>query len=258
MFPTFVLLDRTFSMYAVMAVAGLLLAGWLLCRTARRLGLDTTDAMVVGLVVCCGILAGGHILYGIVEHARIPALFQQTTLRGFLEALVAAFGGSVFYGGLMGGYAAAWISLTIKKENRRIWSDALAPSVPLFHGFARIGCFLGGCCYGVEWRYGFISHGALNPSGNGVPRFPVQLMEAAFNFLLCAVLCWLSRKGKCRGRLFQIYLLCYTVFRFGDEFLRGDSYRGFWGGLSTSQWISILLFLAALVSLVCTKPTEKA
>ena len=44
-------------------------------------------------------------------------------------------------------------------------------------------------------------------------------------------------------------MLVYPVVRFSLEFLRGDEIRGFLFGLSTSQWISILLFVYALLRL---------
>jgi phosphatidylglycerol:prolipoprotein diacylglycerol transferase len=36
------------------------------------------------------------------------------------------------------------------------------------------------------------------------------------------------------------------VLRFALEFYRGDLVRGFYMGLSTSQWISLILIAAAL------------
>ena len=50
-------------------------------------------------------------------------------------------------------------------------------------------------------------------------------------------------------RLIFIYMLIYPVVRFTLEFFRGDEIRGFVLGLSTSQWISIILFAAAVVGL---------
>lgn len=78
---------------------------------------------------------------------------------------------------------------------------------------------------------------------NDVERFPVQLLEAALNLGLFFLLYYLLNKGKLKGGLFALYLGLYSVIRFLDEFLRGDAYRGFFLGLSTSQVISIILFL---------------
>lgn len=79
------------------------------------------------------------------------------------------------------------------------WADLLAPAIPLFHFFGRIGCFLGGCCYGVPCSFGFTYTHNLIEQANGVSRFPIQLVEAAFNLALFFLLWTLQKKGKFRG-----------------------------------------------------------
>ena len=74
-------------------------------------------------------------------------------------------------------------------------------------------------------------------------------MAVSYTHLLFLLLHRLSRREKWRGALLPLYLLLYSAFRFGDEFLRGDTVRGIWWGLSTSQWISIPLFLCAALLL---------
>ena len=107
---------------------------------------------------------------------------------------------------------------------------------------------IAGCCYGIESKVGFTVHGnTVNPSINGVNRFPVQLVEALCNLLIFILLFVLHRKGKFKNRLLVVYFFVYPVVRFILEFFRGDEIRGFIFGLSTSQIISILLFVFALV-----------
>ena len=48
------------------------------------------------------------------------------------------------------------------------------------------------------------------------------------------------------GQLLPVYLSLYGAFRFLLEFLRGDGARGFWGPLSTSQWVALATLAAAL------------
>ena len=45
-----------------------------------------------------------------------------------------------------------------------------------------------------------------------------------------------------KSKLLGLYLVIYPIGRFIFEFFRGDEYRGFIFGLSTSQFISIILF----------------
>ena len=104
-------------------------------------------------------------------------------------------------------------------------------SVPLFHAFGRIGCFLVGCCYGVESSIGFTFHNSIIESANNVNRFPVQIVEALFNLILFFCLYNFFKHKKFKGYLLNIYFIFYPVFRFIIEFFRADSYRGFLGVL---------------------------
>ncbi len=201
-------------------------------------------------------------LFGLTNLRYFGLLFERVSPAEWFARAGALFGGSVFYGGLIGGAVAALLTIRVKRLNLPLYADCLAPVIPLFHGIARVGCFLGGCCYGIESPFGFVAHGNLyNPAVNDVRRFPVQLLEAACNLLLAGVLLLLWRRQDrhpaLRGRLIFVYLIAYACIRFADEFLRGDEIRGFLGALSTSQVISLavlafsLVFLAVLRKRAC-------
>ena len=94
-------------------------------------------------------------------------------------------------------------------------------------------------------------------SANHVHRFPIQLVEAGFNLILFSVLLTLYKKERINGKLIYIYLLSYSVARFFFEFLRGDDYRGFLFGLSTSQIISILIIIFVGIIIVYKRIKRK-
>lgn len=252
--PTFELFGKTFGIYPVLALVGIFTAGIYACRQARKKGLDENDMIMVLLVSAVGVLLGGHLLYGLVNVLSAPGsapnLLASDSPKAFFENAYILFGGSVFYGGLLGGIFAG--ALYVRKKGFALpeWADLLAPAIPLFHFFGRIGCFLGGCCYGVPCSFGFTYTHNLIEQANGVSRFPIQLVEAAFNLALFFLLWTLQKKGKFQGKRLVLYLLGYSVGRFVFEFGRGDTYRGIWFGLSTSQYISVGLFLVAVVFLL--------
>lgn len=248
--------------YFLMALMGAFAAGIYACHSAGKRGLDDNDMIVVLLFSAIGVLLGGHILYALTNIHLLPALFTASSFSEFIANAQAFFGGSVFYGGLFGAIAAASITIRVKKLDYAVYSDILAPVIPLFHFFARIGCFLGGCCYGVECEFGVtVTGNTLVPDVNGVPRFPVQLLEAAMNlllfFMLRAVYKKMLVKKQLQGKLLLVYLISYSVIRFFDEFLRGDEIRGFLLGVSTSQFISIILFCVCAAILLIQHMREK-
>jgi phosphatidylglycerol:prolipoprotein diacylglycerol transferase len=164
------------------------------------------------------------------------------------------FGGSVFFGGLIGGAIAGIITVRAVKLPWYPTLDLLTTLIPLFHCFGRVGCFLGGCCYGIPSQIGFTFRHSIVAAANGVNRFPVQLCEAGFNLILFFALYILFKKGKLRGQLFFLYLVCYSTARFFLEYLRGDVIRGVWAmGLSTSQIIAGLLFIIGIIGLIIVK-----
>ena len=172
-----------------------------------------------------------------------------------LKLLGMYFGGSVFYGGFIGGTLALLIYTRISKSVGRAYAlDIWAVSVPLFHAFGRIGCFLGGCCYGIESQIGFIINGnTLVPEINGVRRFPVALTESACCLVIFLILLYVENKCCMCGKKIYLYMILYSPVRFVLEFFRGDDIRGFLFGLSTSQWISIILFVFGIFMLLSRK-----
>lgn len=47
---------------------------------------------------------------------------------------------------------------------------------------------MGGCCYGIPCKYGFVMKESPN-----VMRFPIQLVEAGFEFLIFLILLCLEK-----------------------------------------------------------------
>ena len=129
-------------------------------------------------------------------------------------------------------------------------SDAL-PFIPIgiciAHAFGRLGCFFGGCCYGLptdSWV------GLACSAPNGVHSdqlvIPTQLFEMFFLLILAAVMAFLYFKYNFNYN-FALYLFAYGVWRFFIEFIRGDARGEFIGSaLSPSQIWSIVMAAAGV------------
>lgn len=150
--------------------------------------------------------------------------------------------GFVFLGGLIGGVSGGFYYVIKTKKNMLVFMDFVAPIVPLSHAIGRIGCFLNGCCYG---RVTSSSCGIVFPAiGDGQPHIPTQLIESLFLLIIVITILFIEKKEYLnKGILLIVYISSYSVFRFIIEFYRGDDIRGFFGVLSTSQWISIFFLV---------------
>ena len=98
-------------------------------------------------------------LYGLLQLPvmlqTFRILFTEGVSQAFWNGLIQTFGGSVFYGGLFGAMVTGGLYYK-KKGFPPVFVDLTAMVAPLFHTFGRIGCFLGGCCYGIPCDFGFI------------------------------------------------------------------------------------------------------
>lgn len=253
MFPIFELFGRKFSTYGVCSICGVIFAFILFAFIDRKKNqLNSIQKLNVPIVSAFGVFLGSHILYAITNFktlwyiiCNIDKVFVDfNTAVAYLSSV---FGGMVFYGGLIGGLITGWIYCRHMKLDYWLYADVYAPCIPLFHAFGRIGCFLSGCCYGIENSWGFVYKNSLVSDANGVIRLPIQLFESLGDIIICILLVVLYLSKHKKGMVLYSYLLMYSILRFITEFFRGDEIRGFMLGLSTSQWISILMFLFSIV-----------
>jgi phosphatidylglycerol:prolipoprotein diacylglycerol transferase len=73
------------------------------------------------------------------------------------------------------------------------------------------------------------------------------LISSGLNFLHFFILIFLAKRVKANGQIAGFYILFYSIGRFVIEYFRGDLVRGNVGAISTSQFISIFMFLFGLV-----------
>lgn len=164
--------------------------------------------------------------------------------------------GIVYYGGLFG--LLLGMALLCKIKDKYVASevfDPIAVVIPLFHIFGRIGCFTAGCCYG---KVTDSKLAVLYTIHNGADletalRIPTQIIEATINLIIFFVILFFYIKRKYEGNLIHIYLAIYAVVRFLMEFIRGDTYRGVFVGISTSQIISLLVLISIMIKIIKTK-----
>jgi phosphatidylglycerol---prolipoprotein diacylglyceryl transferase len=241
MLPSFTLFGYEVHLYGLMIAAGVgagVLIAW---RFPVKKGIPGQDIVFACCFAGIGALLGAKLLYLAVT---IPQILRLPNPPALSWALVTELlsGGFIFYGGVFGGLAGVLIYSRMYKIGFPDLLETIVPSVPLAHAIGRIGCFCAGCCYGLPtqppWGVYFCA-GSVAPWG--VALLPVQLYETALNLVLFAVLFVYSRKNRGKGRILGLYLAGYGLERFVLEFFRYDAIRGVFFGLSTSQWISLVL-----------------
>lgn len=162
-------------------------------------------------------------------------------------------GGSVFYGGAIGGILGAFLYIKMYGLDPIKYFNVVAVAVPLGHAVGRVGCFCAGCCYGApthsSWGVSFPASDVHEQATELL--HPTQLYEVFYNLIIFAILLYFFTRNKKHKPYFFVswYLILYGVFRFINEFFRGDEYRGIFL-LSTSQWISVVMVILGVLSLI--------
>lgn len=191
----------------------------------------------------------GVFLLGLVGARGVYVLTRLSDPAANIWDLIFNFrAGFVYYGG----YAAAWLALIgyLKWWGRDLnfWAvlDTSVLGICIGLALGRIGCLLGGCCYGsattLPWGVIMVAEPHLGH------LHPVQFYEFLF-LVIFFVYLWRLRLHKAyEGQILVQYTFVYSIGRYLLEFLRGDLIRGFviepW--LSTSQFIGLLFIPVAI------------
>lgn len=253
MYPYLYVFGKYIPSYGLCMAIGILLSCYIGFIRVRKHKLDINSLIVIAACAIGVGLFAAKVLYLMIS-CNINDVFSRL-LQGDIGDLTG--GGQVFYGGLIGGIIGALLGAQISGTTRELdaYCTAVVPAIPFGHAFGRIGCFLGGCCYGAPYT-GFCAV-TFPKVGILEPVFPVQLLEAALNIAIFIVLILPRNEKKQSFFSLYLYLILYSMIRFVLEFFRGDEIRGIAQGLSTSQWISIGLFICGFILLVMTAKRKK-
>jgi phosphatidylglycerol---prolipoprotein diacylglyceryl transferase len=241
---------NTYGVLLALAFLGALLIA---ARLASRDGLARERIYDLGLWMLLAGLLGSKVLMLWTEPSYRENPWHLLSL-DFLRS------GGVFYGGFIGAVVTGYF--LIRRYGLPWWktADAFAPGIALGLSIGRQGCFAAGCCWGkpttLPWGVRFSE---LGHEITGVPLdahlHPTQLYESFAALLIFFFLLWLHRRRRFDGQVILLFAVLYGAVRFLIEFLRDDPRGDIAGlttltGLSTSQMISLVLGLGALVLLI--------
>ena len=82
--------------------------------------------------------------------ARLTSAITLFSVGDFRFIYNLIYGGSVFYGGLIGGILGLLLVCKKYHQSFLMFADVAASLLPLGHAIGRLGCYLNGCCYGLS------------------------------------------------------------------------------------------------------------
>ena len=193
---------------------------------ARRAGWTWEDLLPVAAGTLVGGIFGARISHFIVEPSRFfelldfYSLFRPTTPGNIVGLMV---------GGYLGGLLVRH-SLKLPPLGN-VFAPPLAAASVLW----RIGCTLGGCCYGKETRLPWSIY------LDGADRHPTMVYEGLFNLVALFALLRLRHRFGDNDDLLHLYFTAYAFFRFWLEFLRLYPRIAF--GLTGIQYLCLAVLL---------------
>ena len=236
-------------MYGLCIAIGIVVAGvlsYLFCKKYKK---DFNDFIIVISVLVFFGFIGAKLLYLLVSYPfkDLPKVVWNMLFNSKDKSMGSGF---VFYGGVILGVPAFFLANKIAKCKNSTFLPEIAIDLPLIHGFGRIGCFCGGCCWGIPYEgpLALHYHNPITPVPADVGIFPVQLLEAFLEITFAVIL--IIRYSKNKPVKLIYYFTYYSIIRFALEYLRFDEARKFFWIFSTSQWISIMLFLGCITYIV--------
>ncbi|HVO41174.1 MAG TPA: prolipoprotein diacylglyceryl transferase [Aggregatilineales bacterium] len=246
--------------YALILMAGILVAAWLTAWRAKRAGHDPQYVWDGLIYVIIPAVVGARLYHILTPSPSAVALDGVTPLTTAyylahpLEMLAIWNGGLGIYGAVVGGVFGAVYYARRQHLNLLRWLDFVAPAVLVGQAIGRWGNFVNNELYGapstLPWAI-YIPPERRVPGYQGFSTFhPLFLYESIMSLIACGILLLVERRARNwlrPGDLALIYLILYPIERFLLDFVRLDS-NGF-GPLTTAQMVSLLTCLGAALVL---------
>jgi len=247
MHPVFHPFGHEVPAYGVLFVAAL--AASLSCSivAAPRFQLDRRRWCIIALAALASGLVGAKLGSVFLEGAKLFAPVGFTCVAG-----------------LVAGAAVLAVVARLTRQSVPAALDVGAVAAALGLAIGRIGCLLGGCCWGRPTLFAIAIvyedfSAPVRPIG--VPLHATQLYESVGSLLLFgALLVWTLRYRPRRGMVALVFMCAYGALRFLIEFLRADPRGPFVAGLPAPQLAALLAtgVAVALLVLLRKRPVSRS
>ena len=203
--------------FGAMIVAGIFVAFWAINRDHIRKKIISCEQL--STLFTLGTIAT-------IIGARIFSLIlSPSSIESFVDLIDFWNGGISSLGGIILFLIVVPLYLKKNKISTIKLFDLFSYYIPIIHIFTRIGCFLAGCCHGIETQssLGIIYTNLECLAPLGIKIHPTQLYSVValiliFVFMLFAKKYLFNKTGQAT----TAYLALTSLERFSVDFLRGD------------------------------------
>ncbi|MGA8116133.1 MAG: prolipoprotein diacylglyceryl transferase [Actinocatenispora sp.] len=238
--------------YALCIVLGIVLACVITERRLRARGAPEWTVLDIAVWAVPAGIIGARVYHVITD----PELYFGAG-RDWLGIFKIWNGGLGIWGAVAGGALGAWFACRRRGIPLSMAADALAPGLPVAQAVGRWGNYFNQELFGrpstLPWAVRIDPMHRLQGYEQYATYQPTFLYECGWDLLVALAVWLLDRKYRFgRGRAFALYVMLYVVGRFWIEALRIDQANHFLG-LRLNDWVSILVFLGALLYLLLVR-----
>ena len=160
-------------------------------------------------------------------------------------------GGMAIQGGIVFGVGAGIIYAKRHKIDILALADIVAPAIILGQAIGRCANLLNGDAFGAPTGGNF---GIIYPETTlayhtygAQPLWPAEVWEGQIDFVIFALLLIFRAFPHAKGQAFSLYIMLYSLARFGLESLRGDYATPVFLSFTSAQTTSLVAFILALI-----------
>lgn len=196
---------------------------WIIRREALLLGVHPERAVNFGyILIVFGVLGArlGYVAYHWGEFSgNILSIINP-----FASGERFGIAGLNLQGGMLLAFVAGGVYLYRKGMSLSTTLDAVVPAMAFGIFLTRIGCFLNGCCFGIQtdlpWGVHFPSGSPAYAVFDAATIHPTQLYSSAYGLGLFFLLIWINQRRHNIGVTTAVFFMVEAAFRFGIEFVR--------------------------------------
>lgn len=245
MHQTFEIFGLTLKAYSTMAYMAAIAGAVLVWRPLRRAGISPLRALALLIGMCAAFLVGARLWNVAISPENYKGSLKWWSLR---------MAGLSLYGGVLGAGLVLFAFSRIRRIGMMRLLDGFAAPSGIAFCIARVGCFLNGCCAGVETdgplgvvfpsKIKTVPLGPLGTFTIAKAVHPTQLYELAGALVGIPLAILLAKKLKLReGARFLIYGAWFCLVRLAVLPLRS---LGYGEAVTKIVYPALYLLLAAL------------
>ncbi len=220
MLPYINILNKQLPMYGIIILIALLITILMSLYNTKYNGIKKRYILIcLAVSITLGVL--GANIYYIVTHIEIYDNIKKLTL------------GMSFIGFLIGAIIGVILFCKIEKVRIDKFLSIILPSMILFYGIAKVGCFCAGCCYGIR----------LNQN----TLLPIQLIESIYNIIIYIYLTFMYKRCSECYKILGYTCILFGIGKFVFTFFRGDFKTNTeFFSLALSQFILLIIIIIGI------------